>query len=131
MEDRVRSAALDRHREVRSTSDMGSVPRFEYPISEAIRAHATTFPETAEGSSCVNRAFGAGGKNVLFLGEKPGRCALRSRSADVWQKIEFDPDDAPPVAELEASVTRSFLLLAPKQAQCDHGRRGRWPSTGR
>lgn len=102
---------------------MGSVPRFEYPISEAIRAHAMTFPETAEGSSCVNRAFSAGGKNFLFLGEKPGRCTLRLKSSDGWQKIEFDPDDAPPVTELEASVTESFLLLAPKkvQAQYDPG----------
>lgn len=96
---------------------MGSAPEFEYPISEAIRSHAMTFPETSEGSSCVNRAFSAGGKNFLFLGEKPGHCTLRLKSADGWQKIEFDPDDAPPVSELEASITESFFLLAPKKVQ--------------
>lgn len=99
---------------------MESAPEFEYPISEAIRAHAMTFPQTSEGSSCVNHAFSAGGKNFLFLGEKPGCCTLRLKSADGWQKIEFDPDDPLPVADLESSITESFFLLAPKKVQALH-----------
>lgn len=96
---------------------MGSAPEFEYPISEAIRAHAMTFPQTSEGSSCVNRAFSAGGKNFVFLGEKSGLCTMRLKSADGWEKIEIDPDDPPPVAELEAQITESFFLLAPKRVR--------------
>lgn len=96
---------------------MGVPTEFQYPISDDIRAHAMTFPETTEGSSCVNRAFAAGGKNFLFLGEKPDLCTLRLKLAAGWQKIEFTPDEAPPLSELEAWITESFFLLAPKKVQ--------------
>lgn len=96
---------------------MSTPDRFQYEISDAIRAHAMGFPETAEGASCVNRAFSSGGKNFVFLGEKPDLCTMRLKLADGWQKIEFAPDDAPPLAEIEAWITESFFLLAPKRVQ--------------
>lgn len=95
-----------------------------------------TFPQTEEGASCVNRAFKAGGKNFVFLGEKDGECTIRLKldgsvpelqalaktDAERWQVgkggwtlIRFPPDDAPPVADLQRWITESFLLLAPKK----------------
>jgi hypothetical protein len=110
--------------------------RFEHTISETIRAHAMTFPETVEGASCVNRAFKAGGKNFVFLGEKTDECNIRLKLAasipeiealaehdpDHWQvgkggwaMLRFAPDHPPPVADLERWITESFHLLAPKK----------------
>ncbi len=117
---------------------MGSdeTEEFENEICERIRAYAMSFPEADEGSSCVNRAFSAGGKNFAFLGEKPGECGLRlklgesiesaqARSADAagtievgkagWAMLKFSPDDPPPMTEIEAWIAESFLLLAPKK----------------
>ena len=88
---------------------------FENPVCEQIRDFAMTFPEAAEGSSCVNRAFSAGGKNFVFLGEKGADCTLRLKLADGWQKIEFDAADAPESKQIESWITESFLLLAPKK----------------
>jgi len=88
---------------------------FRYEVSEAIRSYATTFPETTEGSSCVNRAFNAGGKNFVFLGEKDDLCVLRLKLADGWQKIEFDPTDPPAIKQIQDWIDESFLLLAPKR----------------
>ena len=99
---------------------MGTAPEFDHAISEAIRAHAMTFPQAGEGSSCVNRAFSAGGKNFVFLGEKADLCTLRLKLADGWQKIEFAPDEAPPLADIQAWITESFFLLAPKKVQALH-----------
>ena len=96
---------------------MGEPTKFQHPISEAIRSHAMTFPETNEGSSCVNRAFSAGGKNFLFLGEKPDLCTLRLKLTAGWQKIEFPPDDPPPLEQVEAWITECFFLLAPKKVR--------------
>ena len=92
-------------------------PDFRYGVSEAIRRHAMTFPEATEGSSCVNRAFSAGGKNFVFLGEKDDLCTLRLKRAGGWEKIEFDPSSPPPASDLEAWVDESFTLLAPKRVQ--------------
>lgn len=94
---------------------MSSVPAFEHAISESIRTHAMSFPDAVEGSSCVNRAFSVGGKNFVFYGEKAAVCTLRLKLADGWTKIEFDPGDAPPLADIEQWVTESFMLLAPKK----------------
>ncbi len=115
---------------------MSEVEQFEYPISETIRSHAMSFPDTVEGSSCVNRAFKAGGKNFVFLGEKPDQCNLRlkldgsvpeieTNAADDpdhwqvgkggWTLIKFQPRHPPPVADLERWITESFHLLAPKK----------------
>ncbi|MEM7321802.1 MAG: MmcQ/YjbR family DNA-binding protein [Actinomycetota bacterium] len=110
--------------------------QFQYALSEQIRSHALTFPETEEGTSCVNRAFKAGGKNFVFLGEKDQetnirlkldasipeiqeRAAEQDRTWDVgkggWAMLRFDPEDPPPAADLERWITESFLLLAPKK----------------
>lgn len=123
---------------------MSEVEQFGYAVSEKIRAHAMAFPDTEEGSSCVNRAFSAGGKNFLFLGEKPGQCKVRlklgasipeiaEKAADDpdgwevgtggWTLITFAPTAAPPIADLRRWITESFLLLAPKKvsAKLDAG----------
>lgn len=116
---------------------MGDVQeQFRYAVSEKIRSHALTFPESVEGSSCVNRAFKAGGKNFAFLGEKDDECTLRLKldssiaelekraetDADGWQVgkggwvlLKFRPADAPKIADLRRWITESFCLLAPKK----------------
>ena len=112
--------------------------QFRYDVSDSIRAHAMSFPETEEGSSCVNRAFKAGGKNFVFLGEKDDTCTLRLKldaslpevteraTADPdryemgtggWTKVVFPGDDPPAAADLEQWVTESFFLLAPNKVQ--------------
>lgn len=109
---------------------------FQHKISETVRAFAATFPETVEGTSCVNRAFKAGGKNFVFLGEKEGECNVRLKleasvpeiknlaenDPDRWQVgkggwalFRFPPDSAPPAADLQRWITESFCLLAPKK----------------
>ena len=72
-------------------------------------------PEAEEGTSCVNRAFSAGGKNFAFLGEKDDECGLRLKLASGWTMLRFPPDDAPPPAELETQILESFRLLVPKR----------------
>lgn len=96
---------------------MGSPPEtFRYPVSETIREIALRYPETTEGSSCVNRAFKAGGKNFVFLGEKEGECKLRLKTVDEgWTLAVFAPDDPPPTVELERWIDESFRLLAPRR----------------
>lgn len=110
--------------------------QFRYALSEQIRNHAMSFPETEEGTSCVNRAFKAGGKNFVFLGEKDDECNMRlkldasipeirerakgeERQWDVgkggWTMLRLDPDSPPPAEDLERWITESFLLLAPKK----------------
>ena len=109
---------------------------FKHTISETIRAHALTFPETVEDASCVNRAFKAGGKNFVFLGEKDDECNIRLKldasvpeietlakeDPDRWQvgkggwvMLRFSPDSPPPVTDLQRWITESFHLLAPKK----------------
>ncbi len=110
--------------------------QFRFAISDAIRSHAMSFPESDEGSSCVNRAFKAGGKNFAFLGEKDDECSIRLKLAasiteleelakddpDRWQvgkggwtMIRFDPEQPPAIDDLERWITESFFLLAPKR----------------
>lgn len=98
---------------------MGDAEEFRFQVSEAIRSHAMTFPESTEGSSCVNRAFKAAGKNFVFLGEKDELCILRLKLADGWAKIEFDPADPPAMEQIHAWIDESFLLLAPKRLTRD------------
>ena len=109
---------------------------FAYGLSDSVREIAIGFPEFSEGSSCVNRAFKAGGKNFLFLGEKPGECNLRlklkeslpdierraNKNPEAWQAgkggwcfFRFDPDKPPANADLQQWITESFMLLAPKK----------------
>ena len=99
------------------TGHMDDIPPFEHAVSETIRARAMSFPDAVEGSSCVNRAFSAGGKNFVFYGEKADVCTLRLKLAAGWTKVEFQPDDPPPLGEIEDWMTESFLLLVPKKVQ--------------
>ncbi len=113
-----------------------SPEKFDYAISETIRAHAMTFPSTVEGTSCVNRKFVAGGKNFVFLGEKPDECSVRLKldaavpeiqalakddperwqvGSNGWALLRFAPDSPPPIPDLERWITESFHLLAPKK----------------
>ena len=95
-----------------------SPPAFRHELSETIRRIALQYPETEEGSSCVNRAFKAGGKNFVFLGEKDDVCTMRLKLEDGgWTLLEFSPDDPPPIADLERWIDESFRLLAPKRVQ--------------
>lgn len=116
--------------------------KFRYELSEAVREIAISLPETTEGSSCVNRAFKAGGKNFAFLGEKDDECGLRLKLSDSipaiaaleaadpkrysvgkggWAMLRMAPADPPALDDLEAWIIESFRLLAPKKivAQLD------------
>ena len=108
---------------------------FEYQISDRIRTFALGFPESSEGTSCVNRAFKAGGKNFVFLGEKDGQCTMRLKVSQSivdlterssvddryhvggggWTKIVFAAEEPPAFSDLEIWITESFALLAPKK----------------
>lgn len=115
---------------------MSDAEEFQYAVSDSIRTHAMSFPKTEEGSSCVNRAFKAGGKNFVFVGEKDELCnvrlkvdasipeltALAADDPDSWQVgkagwalLRFAPDNPPAAEDLERWVTESFMLLAPKK----------------
>lgn len=110
--------------------------KFSYEASEQIRQIALSLPDAEEGTSCVNRAFHAGGKNFLFLGEKDGELTMRMKLHDALSDIEsrsqaapsrydigkfgwvffrFDPADIPGSDELTAWIHESFTLLAPKK----------------
>ncbi len=111
------------------------VEQFQHEISGSIRSIALAFPETTEGSSCVNRAFKAGGKNFAFLGEKDDEANLRLKLdaslPDIqsrvnagddrfevgkfgWTMLRFSPDDPPLTTDLERWIAESFMLLVPK-----------------
>jgi len=98
-----------------------------------------TFPQASEGTSCVNRAFKAGGKNFVFLGENGDECTLRLKLDDSiaaietiartnnsyevgkggWTKVVFEPNDAPALQDVKTWITESFLLLAPKKVAAE------------
>ena len=109
---------------------------FKHATSRRIRDLAMELPETTEGSSCVNRAFKAGGRNFAFLGETEEECRLRLKlDASIprvqalngslpgafeigkfgWTMLRFPPDEPPPTKDLEQWITESFQLLAPKK----------------
>jgi len=107
--------------------------RFTSDVLQSLRDHALAFPETSEGSSCVNRAFKVRKKNFVFLGEKgDGMCrvmvklgpsleAARARTdaglsvgKTGWVTWNFPGDQAPEAALLAAWVEESFRVLAPK-----------------
>lgn len=105
---------------------------FRFPISQALRAHALRFPETSEGTSCVNRAFKVRKKNFVFIGEKADNVRVMVRLKDSaeaaaglgdprvvvgktgWATLNFAPDDAPDLALMQAWIDESFRALAPK-----------------
>lgn len=93
------------------------VVEFRYRSSDFVRDLAMSYPETTEGTSCVNRAFAAGGKNFVFLGEKDDLCTLRLKLAGGWQKIEFPPDEAPSDDQIRSWIDESFQLLAPARVR--------------
>lgn len=102
---------------------------FRYEVSEAIRRRALDLPESEEGTSCVNRAFSAGGKNFAFLGEVDDECRLRLKLDDSirevasrfevgsagWTMIRFSPEHPPSHDELDRWVVERYRLLAPKK----------------
>ena len=113
-----------------------SEAQFELAPSKVIRDAAVSLPEVEEGSSCVNRAFKAAGKNFAFLGESkgvgqlrvklgPSLDALNDRPSDAggtievgkfgWTAIRFDASNQPDPEELRTWVKESFVLLAPKR----------------
>lgn len=105
---------------------------FTDPIASALRDHALTFPETTEGSSCVNRAFKVRKKNFLFVGEKEdGSCKVMLKlgpslgeaggldegvdlGSNGWTTIRFAAADRPDLDRLRRWVDESYRLLAPK-----------------
>ncbi len=110
--------------------------QFQYQLSEIIRTHALSLPEASEGTSCVNRAFRAGGKNFAFVGEKNDETNMRLKLADSipeisekaksdpdrwqvgkggWTMLKLDPDNPPNSEDLHRWVTESFRLLVPKK----------------
>lgn len=115
---------------------MSAAEAFEFAASEALRLQALELPDAREGTSCVNRAFKAGGKNFAFVGEREGHCTLRLKlgpSVDEvarlgaeqpdryqvgsagWALLTFPPDDAPPAEATRRWITESYRLLAPKK----------------
>ncbi|MEL7157602.1 MAG: MmcQ/YjbR family DNA-binding protein [Actinomycetota bacterium] len=108
---------------------------FRYEVVRALRAHALSFPEVHEGTSCVNRAFKARTKNFLFLGEKEDeyRIMLRLENSVAearklvadhdrwtigntkWVTMLFGPDEAPPSGLVERWIEESYRTLAPKK----------------
>lgn len=119
---------------------MAAAEQFEHELSETIRSLALKFPESSEGSSCVNRAFKAGGKNFVFVGETSVggtpetniRLKLRDSIPEIsqlaktdperwqvadngWAMLRFAPDEPPPTKDLKRWITESFRLLAPKK----------------
>lgn len=105
--------------------------QFQYPISETIRGFAMSLPQAEEGTSCVNRAFSAGGKNFLFVGEKEDECNVRLKLSDSiaevesggrfnvgkfgWTLLRFPPGDPPDAGALERWIAESFRALVPKK----------------
>jgi len=107
---------------------------FAHAPSASLRAVALRYPETSEGTSCVNRAFKVRKKNFLFVGEKganirvmlklgPSLDDARARSGDDdrigvgktgWVTLNFAAASPLPPDLLEQWVDESFRLLAPK-----------------
>lgn len=115
---------------------MSAAEAFEFDASERLRTQALELPEVEEGSSCVNRAFKAGGKNFAFVGERRGDCTLRLKLSDAlpevellaetqperfqvgrggWTLVVFPPDDPPSADQTARWITDSYRLLAPKR----------------
>ena len=115
---------------------------FQYQVSQAIREIAMALPDASEGTSCVNRAFKAGGKNFAFVGEKDEGTGLRLKLGESiaevqvlaesdpdryqvgkggWSMLRFPLDHEPSLDELNRWVTESFRLLVPKKISAQLG----------
>lgn len=109
---------------------------FEHATMTALQAHAMAMPGVTEGASCVNRAFKAGKKNFLFLGETEKGCRIMlkldaSRSdAEVlaktpgldlgigktaWLTLRFDEEPGVEFETLQSWVDESYRLFATKK----------------
>ena len=105
---------------------------FAHAVSESLRGMALAYPETSEGTSCVNRAFKVRKKNFLFVGEKADQIKVMLKLGDSleeardlgdprvgvgstgWVTLRFSATDPLPEATLAAWVQESFCTLAPK-----------------
>ncbi len=102
-----------------------STERFKNKVVRKLRKQALSYPEVAEGDSCVKRSFKARKKSFLFLGENdkgynvmvklgPSMeeaqvlASARSGSWGVgkagWTTLRFEPDELPPEGGRELSI---------------------------
>ena len=65
--------------------------------TEAIRVHASEYPNVDEGTSCTQSSFKTGGKAFLFIGEQGGRYKamfkLKASRAQAEELSGANPDD--------------------------------------
>lgn len=105
---------------------------FEHEISASLRAIALGYPETSEGTSCVNRAFKVRRKNFLFVGEKDGEVrvmvkltsAAAKAAADAhprvelgrigWATARFRPEEPLDEGVLAGWIDESYRAMAPR-----------------
>ncbi len=106
----------------------------ESPPMKALRRSALRLPGVEEGSSCVNRAFRAGGKAFAYLGMKPDRYKLMVKLTDSlpraealererpgafnvgkhgWTTVRLPHTDKGPKGMLESWIKESYRALAP------------------
>jgi predicted DNA-binding protein (MmcQ/YjbR family) len=109
---------------------------FETEFVRSLRDLALSYPGVNEGDSCVNRAFKAGTKGFLYLGEKPDTyrvmVKLEKSLDDAIKLSERDPDhyavgttrwvtivlphgQQPPPGQLESWIDESYRLQAGKK----------------
>jgi len=104
---------------------------------KALRTFAAKLPGTEVGDSCVNRAFRAGGKAFLYLGDNPHGYKLMLKLVDSlpdaealqaaqparygvgkhgWVTITLPHDERPPRGLFERWIEESDRALAPNAA---------------
>jgi len=111
---------------------MAETETFAHAVSRALRERALAFPETTEGTACVNRAFKVRGKNFAFVGEtetnvrvmvklkasREAAAAMGDPRVSVgnigWVTVNFPPEDPLDEALLGQWIEESFRALAPK-----------------
>lgn len=115
---------------------------FQHPVIRSLRDVALSFPEVAEGDSCVKRAFKVRNKGFLYLGEKatefnvmvklnealaeasalssahPGRYLVGKAG---WVTMHFALDDTPPAGLIERWIDESYRQQAPKSLRDNRG----------
>ncbi len=103
--------------------------------AEAIRQAALSFPETTQGSSCVNMAFAAGKRNFLFLGVKADSYNVRFKLTESlaearalaveiegltvgdlgWVHLVLPADEPPPDVLHERWIEEAYRAMALKR----------------
>lgn len=114
-------------------AETAATETFATGICQRLRATAVALPEVTEGASCVNRAFKAGKKTFLFLGEKPAHiyamlklaeskdaaAALNDPRIEVggngWVTLRFQANDPPDPELLERWIVESYRVMATKK----------------